>query len=141
MRFICVVAVIALAACGDPFNPIDHLRVEALVSSTTVSPTDPITIGVKLTNVSSRTIEANNGTCPPLFDVVAATGEVVGPHRRTLVCAAILTTVKLSPGESHTIEFKWDGGGESGVLPAGNYAIRANYAGKLSEESPITLEN
>lgn len=130
-----------LAACSTPVAVIDQLQIDAFISSTTVSPANPVTIAVKMTNVGTRTINASGDACPPKFDIVSEAGEIVGPHRSTLICNAGSVLIRLDPGESHTIEYKWDGGGESGLLPAGNYAIRGNYAGKLSEETPITLEN
>lgn len=75
-----------------------------------ISPGDTARIVATLTNTNSRAVTLHfSSGCQILYYVENAAGEVVEPEGGGWVCAAVLTSIELAAGASHTRVFSWTG--------------------------------
>ena len=157
-------ALLTLAAAGcadvlltDITPEAAGIRLTVNTSPREISPGDTVQIVSTLTNTNSHpvTLHFSSG-CQILAHVEKTTGQTVYPSGGW-VCAAVLTTLELAAGESHTTVSAWTGQKEvydhstgewtQERLPAGEYGAYATVDAVLSNQrlelrtprSPITL--
>jgi hypothetical protein len=130
-----------LGGCADVLlNPGPSAEAEGLVlsleaSPLEISPGDTVRIVARLTNTNRRTVTLGFGSaCQIMPYVENAAGEVVMPQGGGWICAAVITSLRLEPGQTAQREFTWTGQTTryeppmwqpiQEPLPAGQYQIR-----------------
>ncbi len=149
MRIRAIIGAISIVACSGQTGPSGSLVVSASVPRPSVRLGDTITVSFTIQNVGDAAQDVGFGDCPtPIFQVVAADSQVVGPQRPADEgCLLTLTAKTLAAGEAFTVQTRWDhiginpAGAASDTLTPGTYFIRANLPGvKLVRNDAASLQ-
>jgi hypothetical protein len=89
-------------------------------------PGEPVEIAVAVGNTGNAEANLSFGSCPAHFVVEDASGAVVWNQAQHQGCPAVITTLRLTPGQSQEYLFRWDQTNDLGApVPAGaDYTIR-----------------
>lgn len=122
---------------------------KALAGSYTVNLTGPDTVqageantwSFNLTNNGQANIHLEHGACDVRFEVLNAAGEVVRPDPKLGICTLQLVIFDAAAGATEPVQnIRWDGKDGAGkAVPAGEYTIRAKFAGSGVFTTPATL--
>lgn len=123
------VAIAMLGGCGV-LDPSEMIDVQVTLSDSLIKVSGTIEIAVTATNRGGTDVSVGAKGCPQTFQVMDASGTVVGPE--TVLCTLeALPPRTLKPGESIGFGYRWAGGGlgpEGSRLPAGPYLVRGQIS-------------
>jgi hypothetical protein len=144
-RLALAVLAFPLVACSEPTVSDRGVEVTLTVDRTVLRPGETAQVSVAATNRGARSVTINSGGCPAAFVVLDQRGTLIRPGPQ--VCAAILTTRALGPGESYVFRHAWRVEGASGTasapqpLRAGTYVLRGRVGGQYlrAESSPVEV--
>lgn len=126
------------------------VRLELSASHSEIRAGSPDTLRVRLTNEGRSSVVLHfNSSCQILPYISDADGTIVLPHSGGWGCLAVLTEIRLLPGQSVRNEFVWTGSTSFGSemplrpLPAGTYfasiVVPAEEGLLRTPSLPITL--
>jgi len=129
----------AVAACSDgPFGLPSDLSTAVSLSSGLASPGDSITVQLSLTNPTADPIRIlGSSSCFLTFTVRAQDGTDLTADPR--ICATIVATVTLQPGERRETSIRWGLAANGAPLPLGLYMVRAGLA--LANEHALQAQS
>ena len=113
LRKLAIPALLALAgACADPSavdsDAQDGLVLAVTASSASVTPGDTLRLVAHLANRNEFPVRLGfSSSCQVLPYVEGPDGEIVYPHGGGWVCATVLSSLELAPGEVKEQVFKW----------------------------------
>lgn len=124
-------------ACRLQENDGTGVAVVPSLSSATMRAGDTVRVSTIITNTGRIDVRIDSNDCNRHFEVLDASGEVVGPAEG-IGCFAIFAPVTLAPGASYTLEGFYTGikyeplrdpvPGQKFYVPAGKYTIRGRVA-------------
>ncbi len=145
MKIVLVVACVALVACGgSPAGPSpqESLRLTASITQSVIANGQVATLTFRLQNLGPNTATLNFSDSCQVMPYIANTSGVVYPPRGSWVCATVLTSLTLQPGESQTRDLKVAAGMTSldsvAPLPSGDYSA---YARVESTEAKLQSDS
>lgn len=95
----------------------------------------PVTVRISGTNKESTSLALQwSNSCVYDFAVIDSTGNEVYRLSRNVVCAQVITEVKIAPGETRSYEGIWSQGDNAGMsVKPGEYHLVAWLVGQESE--------
>ena len=129
--------------CVAPTDPFAGIDVAVTVTPPIVGLTGPANVTIAVTNNTRRPFLLPTYLCPVPFQVTTVTGIVVGPPAQ--ICPMVIQPARdLAPGERFAFNVSWDGRGQNGSLPNGEYRIRGTPLGNDGPHGlpvSVTVEN
>lgn len=144
-----ILACLALVACGgsspsSPSNP-SALRLSASISQGVLQPGEIATLTFRLENAGATTVTLQfPSACQITYYIATASGTRVYPGSAGWMCAQVLSTLALSPGESKAEQMRVGSRLEqlSSVysLPPGDYVAYARIDGStILQSAPVAF--
>lgn len=121
-----VLSLAAFAGCNDsPTEVVGTVELQAVLSQSSVRPSEPLGWELILTNTSPRTVRLDfSSGCLYNFEVLQGS-TVIWSLSAIVLCTDALTSLELQPGESRRTSGTWPGRDLSGnPLPPGEYRAR-----------------
>lgn len=135
---------LALAGCGSATMPSpDFVDVAISSDRSVVNQASPAEITVSIINRTTVAFPVYHSDCIPIFDVLDANGNVIGPGNARVCNLDLRAPVYVQPNETLALHDTWDGSGSSAALESGTFLVRARVvvagATRFSEPIPIVV--
>jgi hypothetical protein len=143
-RFWLAIGLLALAGCNSPTQLAGGVELSISVERAEFRAGQTNLVTVTARNGGDRAVKIYGNNCPPVYVVIDANENIVGPRALGALCTLALKVVTLEPGGTYDFRHNWPGDGagrrdaSAGLLTPGAYKLRAIVTGEnVWAETPL----